>query len=94
MMTFLIILFVVIVIGCIVKSILKEDDDEKQTTSIHSNIPVGGKENDIKTIRASSKKYNSIDDFFKIDIRDIFKFNPKFSYAKENECTKEINEKM
>ena len=93
MITFLIILFVVIVIGCIVKSILKEDDDddEKQTTSVHSNIPVGGKENEIKTRRASSKKYNSIDDFFKIDIRDIFKYHPKFSYEKENEYIKKVN---
>lgn len=43
MMTFLIILFVVIVIGCIVKSILKEDDDEKQTTPVYSHIPGGNK---------------------------------------------------
>lgn len=70
-MTFLIILFVVIVIGCIVKSALKEGDNEEQTISVRSNN-------------------NSIDDFFKIDLNDIMKYNPTFTNSTVNAIGMEV----
>lgn len=47
-----------------------------------------------KESKPSEPKKERMEDFFKIDIRDIFKYEPKFSYEKENEYIKELNEKI
>lgn len=94
MTAFLIILLVVIVVGCIVKYSLNKDEDDEQGAP--SPTFISDPEKDKGTLSAIELPdgYNQIEDFFKIDIRDIFKYQPKFLYEKENECIKKLNEEI
>ena len=45
-----------------------------------------------KESKPSEPKKERLEDFFKIDIRDIFKYEPKYSYEKEVDGIKKISE--
>ena len=94
MVALLIILLVVIIIGCIVKYSLYEGHDDKQSKSSPSVSSSVESTKVIPTTVGLTQNHNLIEDFFKIDIRDIFKYQPKFLYEKENECIKKLNEEI
>lgn len=93
MAAFLIILLVVIIVVCIVKYALNKKQDEEQYDPYPSVISAPEKAKGTTSTTELLRDYNEIEDFFKIDIRDIFKYEPKFSYENENEYIKKLNEK-
>lgn len=90
MAAFLIILLVVIIVGCIVKYSLnkKKEDEQGATSSFAISAPKKDKSDSSATELTDG--YNQIEDFFNIDIRDIFKYNPEYTHTELSATGNEV----